>query len=329
MEQPYRVNALIIKIVGMLPGASAEYTSPSMNVKPIKKYRLQFTSISQKYLIFAGMNPLKKISTLFKLLRQERQYRLRLEFVLTDYCNLNCKGCTHYAPVAPKEFEELELLRQEMSHLGNVCGSEVRECYLIGGETLLYPHLTEAMTMLRRYFPTQKLSIFTNGLLIPRMSDEFWQLARELDFHVVITIYPVKADYEAIIALCKEKGVKTEVYGDRSQQDSFFRFPLSPVKLRHNRKIHLSCFNRGCMSVIGGYIYPCSISGCVSHLNRAFGTDFRHEEGDRLKVSEIGSAKEILRLYTRPVPFCGYCRKYQPADYGISRREASEWIDEE
>ena len=33
MEQPYRANALIVNIVGMLPGASAEYTSLSLNVQ--------------------------------------------------------------------------------------------------------------------------------------------------------------------------------------------------------------------------------------------------------------------------------------------------------
>ena len=36
MEQSYRVNALIVKSVGMLPGASAVYTSLSMNVHHIK-----------------------------------------------------------------------------------------------------------------------------------------------------------------------------------------------------------------------------------------------------------------------------------------------------
>ena len=35
MEQPYRANALIVKSVGMLPGASAEYTSLSLNVQHI------------------------------------------------------------------------------------------------------------------------------------------------------------------------------------------------------------------------------------------------------------------------------------------------------
>ena len=37
MEQPYRANALIVKMVGMFPGASAEYISLSMNVQHIKK----------------------------------------------------------------------------------------------------------------------------------------------------------------------------------------------------------------------------------------------------------------------------------------------------
>ncbi|MBD5191352.1 MAG: hypothetical protein HDS88_00510, partial [Bacteroidales bacterium] len=35
-EQPYRVNTLNIKRIGMLHGASAEYTSLSMNVQHIK-----------------------------------------------------------------------------------------------------------------------------------------------------------------------------------------------------------------------------------------------------------------------------------------------------
>ena len=36
MEQPYRVNTLIVKSVGVLPGASAEYASLTMNVQHIK-----------------------------------------------------------------------------------------------------------------------------------------------------------------------------------------------------------------------------------------------------------------------------------------------------
>ncbi|MBD5192218.1 MAG: hypothetical protein HDS88_04930 [Bacteroidales bacterium] len=40
MEQPYRVNTLIVKSVGMLPGASAEYISLSMTVQHTKEANL-------------------------------------------------------------------------------------------------------------------------------------------------------------------------------------------------------------------------------------------------------------------------------------------------
>ncbi|MBD5191380.1 MAG: hypothetical protein HDS88_00650 [Bacteroidales bacterium] len=36
MEQPYRANTLIVKSVGMPPGASAEYALLTMNVQHIK-----------------------------------------------------------------------------------------------------------------------------------------------------------------------------------------------------------------------------------------------------------------------------------------------------
>ncbi|MBD5191284.1 MAG: hypothetical protein HDS88_00160 [Bacteroidales bacterium] len=42
MERPYRANVLIVKRVGMLPGASAKYTSLSMNVQHIKKHPKSF-----------------------------------------------------------------------------------------------------------------------------------------------------------------------------------------------------------------------------------------------------------------------------------------------
>ena len=43
MEQPYRANVLIVKMVGMLPGASAEYTCTTH-----KKYRLHHFEVTPK-----------------------------------------------------------------------------------------------------------------------------------------------------------------------------------------------------------------------------------------------------------------------------------------
>ena len=60
-EQPYRVNALIVKSVGMLHGASAEYTSLSMNVQHINKFRLHQFLIQPSCLVL----PLTFLSSCF------------------------------------------------------------------------------------------------------------------------------------------------------------------------------------------------------------------------------------------------------------------------
>lgn len=253
---------------------------------------------------------------------------LRLEFVVTDWCNLNCKGCTHYSPLAPKEFEEKDRLLHAISELGRKCGKGVESAYLIGGETLLYPDIKDAMRALRAAFPSQNLYIFTNGLPLPKMDSEFWELAGDLKFIIALTLYPIKFDYDAVIDLCKEKGVAVEVFGDRSLKESFFRFALDPKKKQNGRLSHFKCYNRGCVSVIGNRIYPCSISGCVYHLNKSHGTDFRHEKGDWLEIDEVRNEKDIRRLRDKPVPFCSYCI-LPPSEvtYGPSKRDVSEWVE--
>lgn len=252
---------------------------------------------------------------------------LRLEFVLTDTCNLNCKGCTHYSPLAPREYADFDLLCHNMERLAKVCGNKVKSLYLIGGEPLLYPRLVDAMDALRHHYPTQQLYLFTNAIALPRMSQDFWQTASKLNFILAITRYPINFDYDAAIELCHTHGVKTEIFGDRSLANSFFKFKLDPQKQQNPHIAHFKCYNRGCMSIIGTRLFPCSISGCVDHLNRACGTNFTHQPGDYLEIDQITSLQQILRLRNRPVPFCKYCiLPPQTINYGPSRRQADEWI---
>lgn len=234
----------------------------------------------------------------------------------------------HYSPLADKEFADFDRMLMSMAHLGRIGGDKVAQAYLIGGETLLYPRLVEAMEALRRHFPTQQLFVFTNGLLLPRMSDEFWATARRLDITIALTIYPIKFDYDAVQALCRERGVRFEIFGDRSDANTFWRFALDPTKKQNRRLAHFKCYNRGCVSIIGNRLYPCSISACVSHLNKAAGTDFRHESADWLVVDDITDISQVKRLRDNPVLFCGYCvNPPSTTAYGPSRRLASEWVN--
>lgn len=276
------------------------------------------------------MSITRKIRNFVRTVARHRTQPLRLEFVVTDYCNLNCRGCTHYSPLAAKEFEPLETLERNAAHLGRISngGEGLGSVALIGGETLLYPRINEAMSLIRRHFPSTKISVFTNGLPLPRMSEEFWATVVANRIEIAVTRYPINFGYDAVEQLCRDKGAMYSIFGDRSKKGDFFRFPLDPEKKQNKYISHFKCYNYGCISILDGKIFPCSISACIGHLNKACGNIFEHTHGDYIEVDKVSSLKQIRRLRNNPVPFCSYC-KLPPeiVDYAPSGRDTSEWID--
>ena len=270
---------------------------------------------------------IERIKKAFRTIKVKRNLPLHIEFNLTDHCNLNCKGCSHYSPLAPAEFESLHELENSMRRVAMARNAEmIKDVYLIGGETLLYPKLTEAMRMARKYFPWAKISIFTNGLLIPKMDNEFWETCRKEKCVIVVTRYPIKFNYDKIAPICREHGVEVEEFDDRGNDNSFFRFPLDPEKRQNKFVSHFRCMSFGCVTIDHGKIFPCPQSACVGHLNRHCGTDFKWEKGDYIDVNELKDVREILRLRNRPTPFCRYCAHVTVTPYGPSRRDRSEWV---
>lgn len=200
----------------------------------------------------------------------------------------------------------------------------------MGGETLTAPveTLNGMARQMRHYFPEAEILLFTNGLILNKMPDSFWKSMKDNDVILSITRYPVKADFDAIEELVKKKSVRYTIFADRNMKDSFFRFSLDPKGSQNKRLSHFRCFNFGCVSVRDGRIYPCATSACIKHLNTRFGTDFKHESGDYLRIEDITDTQQIIKLRNTPVPFCRYCRKPDTVHYGPSRRKVSEWVEE-
>lgn len=271
---------------------------------------------------------IKKIRNAISTIKQKKSTPLHIEFNLTDFCNLNCKGCSHYSPLAPAEFEPLEDLERAMYHISAIRdGEKIRSVFLIGGETLLYPDLEEAMRMSRRFFPWAEILVFTNGLLLPKMSETFWETCRRERIEIALTRYPLKFDYDKVEELCREKGVSVSVFGDRGVANTFFRLPLDPEKRQKGWLSHFRCIGFGCITIEKGRIFPCSQAACVGHLNRRFGTDFKWEQGDFIKVEDLKSAEQLFNLRDKPIPFCSYCKPIECVDYGPSKRLKEEWVD--
>ncbi|MCM1337179.1 MAG: radical SAM protein [Candidatus Amulumruptor caecigallinarius] len=254
---------------------------------------------------------------------------LKIEFVVAEHCNLNCKGCTHYSPLAPSDMPSLESVEGDMSRIAKVCGSELAKVGLVGGETLLYPLLPEAMRLLAKYFPDAERVIYTNGLMLPRMDAAFWAAVRESAVVIELTRYPVKFDYDAVIRLCESKGVKVRVYGDRGRHGTFFKFGLDPTGKQDASLSHFRCFNRGCLTVTEGKLFGCATSAFIGRLNAVSQEQFNLTEKDYISLDGLTDVKQVKRFINHAVPFCRYCvTPHKVVPYGPSRRDPSEWIEE-
>lgn len=97
-----------------------------------------------------------------------------LGILVTTYCNLNCRDCADLIPKREQRHYELDHIISDMTILlENV--DYIKEVLVIGGETLLYPQLSEVLDFCRSQQKIGKLIITTNGVVIPdeKLLDSF------------------------------------------------------------------------------------------------------------------------------------------------------------
>ena len=67
-------------------------------------------------------------------------YLFHLEFEVTHHCNLNCRGCNHFAPLSEKKFGDLEQFVKDLERIHQMV-DQIGHIQLPGGEPLLNPEL--------------------------------------------------------------------------------------------------------------------------------------------------------------------------------------------
>ncbi len=144
----------------------------------------------------------------------------------------------------------------------------------------------------------------TNGMLLNKMSDAFWEVIKEHDIKIYVSVYPKKIDYQGMVTLAKSKGVT--LLGLEYPVLGFERVALAEDK-RYDSKYAYSLCKITCMQVRDGRLYPCSYSAYVEFVNKHYGTAFVHEKGDYLNTDEITDGRMVTQWMDEPKPFCAYC----------------------
>jgi organic radical activating enzyme len=282
----------------------------------------------------------KEILALYRLLyfrtRKEISF---IEFQLAEHCNLNCAGCDHFSPLAEEEYADIAVVEKDMARLSALTNGYIKKICLIGGEPVLNRNVTEIFHITRKHFapplPASKdirkrgtqIVLFTNGILLPKQPDEFWQSCKDNKIDIWITHYPIKIDMETITKKCDEYGINlSNPPGIRDNE--MYRCVVSLDGKGDVKSNWKYCVHNYWAFLRNGRIYPCPFYANIHHFNRHFNLDLSVTDKDSIDMHKVKSMKEILHFLSKPIPGCRYCdigAYTYGHTWGVSKKEISEW----
>lgn len=222
---------------------------------------------------------------------------------IVEHCNLNCKGCLHFCNVKQKCFyyDRMEY-ESDIKKLIEIFDSiEVIRVY--GGEPLLHPDLVKILDLTRKYFTNSKIELLTNGLLLSKMSEQFYECIKNNNINIIWSIYPVEKFNEIEIEnklisekIQYKKNVITDFYG------IFNPYGNSNPNYQWKR-----CSGRECHVLRKGYISACPAPAVEHIINDVFNQQLNFITSKLNIYDKNINAKSIIDFLEQPHDVCRYC----------------------
>lgn len=246
---------------------------------------------------------------------------LTIEYHLVDSCNLKCAGCSHYASLLDKlTYTSLDDVVKDLKLLKSKIGDNLSTLRLLGGEPLLHPQICECLTVAREIFNKSNIIIVTNGILLEKMTDEFYNTCSRSNIQIMITDYKL-LNICVVIDKLRKMNIATGVY---RKSDKKFIWRYKHIRLTNDRIDCLSSckFKSTCCSYRDGKIYLCAHIAYIDIFNKYFNKNVELEESDYISLNEINSYEELIEKLNSAKPnFCyQYCNYY-----GKSHPEVGKW----
>ncbi len=260
--------------------------------------------------------------------------KLKFEMHVTEHCNLNCKYCNHFSPLAPEEYLSLEEYERDLARLAFLFDGEMQQIKLLGGEPLLHPHIKDFLTLTRQYFPNGIIKILTNGTLLLNMKDDFWQTCYKTKTNILYSKYPVYYNDEGIKKQANKYAVPIEIAeveeGKEYETKTMVHEPVDIAGKQDIKKNFYSCSRVNyCITLKHGKLYTCNRAAHMHLLKDYFGLDISIDEANGIDIYKAETAEDILKYLIKPIPMCAYCDKKHITmghEWGISKKELSEWV---
>lgn len=255
------------------------------------------------------------------------------EIHLVEHCNLNCKSCDNFSPLANPEYVDLKEFEKEMMRMSLLSVNQITKIRLLGGEPLLHPQVNELLKISRIYFPNTQLLLTTNGILLNKMNDEFWRVCSENNIIIEITYYPINLDRESYHRKADEFNVKIIPFDNvKTSIKITHRNPVNDKKDQDKCYNYERCYQRWrCISLKDGKIYPCTCIPNIYHFNKYFNKNIQVTEKDYINIYDVTDIKQIEEFLNHEVPFCAYCdlkNRTNGAPWSVTSYKLEEWFNE-
>lgn len=230
-----------------------------------------------------------------------------LEYHVSDFCNLKCKGCGHFSNrVTEKIFPDIEEFEESLTGL-KVKFKNIKNFRLMGGEPLVNPNLSKFIYMAKSYFPYADLKVVTNGLLLPQINTEVIKAIRDCNVVVDISQYPPTRNMIEDIVNFTERNQIPICIGKEITQ--FMKQMCSSINNNFERA-HRRCISKGCHFLRKKRLYPCPEVSLLYENRDFFEVNITKEmlecnSFDLVDGKENGW--EILESIIKPFEFCRYC----------------------
>lgn len=268
----------------------------------------------------------------WKNVTKRRRPLVLLNFVyhLADHCNLNCKCCDHFSPIAENKLANITEFEKDMCRLGELCSGYARRINLQGGEPLLNPNAIDFAIIARRYFPNAEILFTTNGILLNKQTEEFWEQCKNNNISIEVTKYPINVDYEEILKIALNHDVNICFYGStKDKKKTTYYLPLDLEGKQDINDNFDKCFHaNNCIMLKQGRLYTCTIAANVEHFNYYFNKELYVSNKDSISIYEAENLDDILQFLAKPIPFCRYCRvrdREYELEWEQTKRNIKEW----
>ena len=226
-----------------------------------------------------------------------------LETHVVDQCNLNCRGCSHFSPIAKTNNYSFNEFEKDIYRLAELI-NEIEVFRLLGGEPFIANNLTEYIKTVRQTFPSTDLRIVTNGLLLRNADKLVLKIIKENNVQLDISIYtPTQNVMHEIIEILVRHDLRHS-----------FLVPIQKFKKRitlstkcNNVTAFKNCSANNCTFLYKGKISACPGPSLCYLLNDRFDTKL-NGDADVIDIHSIDiTGKQIEEFIRHPLDLCKHC----------------------